>query len=103
MFQDFFTVVFMLGSALAGLAGGLAGPQIALTVGMAESIIITVFAIIIVGGVGSLKGAFISSILVGELNAIGILFIPRFAMIFTYILVVIILLTKPEGLFGEQI
>lgn len=98
-----FTVVFMLGSALAGLAGGLAGPQIALTVGMAESIIITVFAIIIVGGVGSLKGAFISSILVGELNAIGICFIPRFAMIFTYILVVIILLTKPEGLFGEQI
>jgi branched-chain amino acid transport system permease protein len=97
-----FTVVFMLGSALAGLAGGLAGPLIAVTVGIGDSIIITVFAIIIVGGVGSILGAFICSILVGELNTIGVLFMPRFAMIFTYILVIIVLLTKPEGLFGKQ-
>jgi len=97
-----FTVVFMLGSALAGLAGGLAGPLIAVTVGMGDSIIITVFSIIIIGGVGSLMGAFICSILVGELNTLGILFMPRFAMIFTYILVIIILLTKPEGLFGKK-
>jgi branched-chain amino acid transport system permease protein len=97
-----FTVVFMLGSALAGLAGGLAGPLIAITVGIGEGIIITIFVIIIAGGVGSLIGTFICSILVGELNTLGVLFMPRFAMIFNYILVIIILLTKPEGLFGKQ-
>lgn len=97
-----FTIVFMLGSALAGLAGGLAGPWKAVTVGMGETIIITVFAIIIVGGVGSLKGAFVASILVGELNSLCVLFMPRFAMLFTYLLVIVILLTKPQGLFGKS-
>jgi len=97
-----FTLVFMLGSALAGLAGGLAGPLIAVTVGMGDAIIITVFAIIIVGGVGSLMGAFLCSILVGELNTFGVHLMPGFAMIFTYILVVLILLTKPEGIFGRR-
>jgi len=97
-----FTLVFMLGSALAGLAGGLAGPLIAVTVGMGDAIIIIVFAIIIVGGVGSLMGAFLCSILVGLLNTFGVYFMPGFAMIFTYMLVVIILLTKPEGIFGKR-
>lgn len=97
-----FTTVFMLGSGLAGLGGGLASPLISIIPGIGDTIIITVFIIIIVGGPGSLIGAFISSILVGELTAIGILFMPRFAMIFDYILVIIVLLTKPEGLFGKE-
>lgn len=94
-----FTIVFMVGAALAGLAGGLAGPLSAVTTGMGETIIITIFAIIIVGGVGSLKGAFISSLIIGELNTFGIILFPQFAMLFTYVLIIIILLTKPEGLF----
>jgi branched-chain amino acid transport system permease protein len=96
-----FTLIFMLGAALAGLAGGLAGPLIGVTAGMGDTIIITVFAIIIVGGVGSLLGAFVCSILVGELNTFGVHLMPGFAMIFTYALVVVVLLTKPEGLFGK--
>ena len=94
-----FTLVFVLGAVLAGMAGGLAGPLKAVSVGMGETVIITIFAIVIVGGVGSLKGAFIASILVGELNTFGVVFFPSFAMAFTYILVILVLLTKPEGLF----
>lgn len=97
-----FTLVFILGAALAGLAGGLAGPLKAVNVGMGEAIIITIFAIVIVGGVGSLKGAFLASILVGELNTFGVVFFPRFAMVFTYALVIVVLLTKPQGLFSEK-
>ena len=97
-----YTVVFMIGSALAGLAGGLASPLIAVSIGMGDAIIITAFAIIIVGGVGSLLGAFVCSILVGELNTFGTHFMPGLAMIFTYILVIVVLLTRPEGLFGKK-
>ena len=98
-----YTVVFMIGSALAGLAGGLASPLIAVSIGMGDAIIITVFAIIIVGGVGSLLGAFICSILIGELNTFGTHLMPGFEMIFTYVLVIVILLTRPEGLFGKRL
>ncbi len=98
-----FTLVFMMGAALAGLAGGLAGPLMAVTLGMGDSIIILAFAIIIIGGVGSIKGAFICSILVGEINTFGVHYMPGLAMVFTYILIIIVLLTKPEGFFGKQI
>lgn len=93
----------MIGSALAGLAGGLASPLIAVSIGMGDAIIITAFAIIIVGGVGSLLGAFVCSILIGELNTFGTQFMPGLAMIFTYILVIVVLLTRPEGLFGKRL
>ncbi|BEQ14734.1 branched-chain amino acid ABC transporter permease [Desulfoferula mesophila] len=97
-----FTLVFILGAILAGMAGGLSGPLKAVSVGMGETVIITIFAIVIVGGVGSLKGAFIASILIGELNTFGVVFFPDFAMAFTYILVIVVLLTKPEGLFRSR-
>jgi len=60
-------------------------------------------AIIIVGGVGSLKGALVASILVGELNTLGVMFLPRYAMLFTYVLVIVILLVRPQGLFGREV
>ncbi len=97
-----FTLVMGIGSWLAGLAGVIAGPFISTYPGMALEILVDCFVVTVTGGLGSLLGAIVASFLIGELSSFGILLIPRFALVFPFLLMAIILIIRPTGLFGEK-
>ena len=114
-----YTVVFALGAALAGLSGAMIGAIQSVEVGMGEPILILAFVVIVIGGIGSIKGAFVGSILVGVTDTLGRVFLPDLLKIFMqpaeataigssigsmliYILMALILITKPSGLFGKS-
>jgi branched-chain amino acid transport system permease protein len=96
-----FTGVFAFGTWLGALGGALAVPYVGLlTPGMGESIIIDAFIVAVIGGLGSLKGAFLSALLIGVLSAFGTRFFPAFDMALTFLLMAAVLLWRPRGLFG---
>ncbi len=114
-----YTIVFALGASLAGLAGAMIGAIQSVEVGMGEPILILAFVVIVIGGIGSIKGALIGSILVGVTDTIGRIFLPEVLKIFMepssatsvgssigsmliYILMALILIIKPSGLFGKN-
>ena len=114
-----YTVVFALGAALAGLSGAMIGAIQSVEVGMGEPILILAFVVIVIGGIGSIKGAFVGSILVGVTDTLGRVFLPDLLKIIMqpaeataigssigsmliYILMALILITKPSGLFGKS-
>lgn len=111
-----FTLVFAIGAVLAGLAGALMAPISAVQVGMGESILIPAFAVIVIGGVGSVRGALIAAILVGVVDALGKTFgpvvlnqiispssvadvLPALTSMSMYLLMIAVLMFKPRGLF----
>ncbi|HDM10831.1 MAG: branched-chain amino acid ABC transporter permease [Deltaproteobacteria bacterium] len=97
-----FTAVFVFGTWLGAVGGGLAAPYVGLlTPGMGESIIIDAFVVVVIGGLGSLKGAFLGALIIGLLSSFGTRYIPTFDMFLTFILMAAVLLWKPEGFFGE--
>jgi branched-subunit amino acid ABC-type transport system permease component len=93
--------VFVLGSALAGLGGALAAPSIALDPGMDAEIIVLCFIIVIIGGLGSLWGALLGSLLLGQLTVFGIVLLPDFEIVLVYLLLVAVLILRPWGLLGR--
>ena len=114
-----YTLVFALGAALAGLAGALVGAIQSVQVGMGEPVLILAFVVIVIGGIGSIKGALVGSILVGLTDTLGGVLLPIFFQVFTdpstatsigsalssmaiYILMAGVLLFKPTGLFGTS-
>jgi branched-chain amino acid transport system permease protein len=97
-----FTAVFVFGTWLGAMGGGLAVPYVGLlTPGMGEAIIIDAFVVAVIGGLGSLKGAFLGALIIGLLSSFGTRFIPTFDMFLTFILMAAVLLWRPQGLFGE--
>jgi branched-chain amino acid transport system permease protein len=111
-----FMAVFGLGAALAGLAGIMAAPLLTVGLGMGDAILVTTFVVIVVGGVGSVRGAFVASILVGMIDTLGRTFMPdlvnsvlgpklgaglgaALASMFIYLLMSIFLVVRPQGLF----
>ena len=97
-----FTAVFIFGTWLGAMGGGLAVPYVGLlTPGMGESIIINAFVVAVIGGLGSLKGAFLGALIIGLLSSFGTRFIPTFDMFLTFILMAAVLLWRPQGFFGE--
>ncbi len=97
-----YTAVFVFGTWLGAVGGGLSVPYVGLlTPGMGETIIIDAFVVAVIGGMGSLKGAFLGALLIGLLSSFGTRFIPTFDMFLTFILMAAILLWRPQGLFGE--
>jgi branched-subunit amino acid ABC-type transport system permease component len=98
-----FTGVFMLGAWLGGLGGGLAAPIGAIYPGMDVEIIVESFIVVVVGGMGSLGGTLLGALIIGQLNAFGILFFPRFAIVFVYILMAVVLVIRPWGLLGRPV
>jgi len=97
-----FTAVFTLGTWLGAMGGALAVPYVGLlTPGMGEAIIIDAFVVAVIGGLGSLKGAFLGALIIGLLSAFGTRFIPTFDMFLTFILMAAVLLWRPQGFFGE--
>jgi len=98
-----FTGVFVLGAWLGGLGGGLAAPIGAIFPGMDVEIIVESFIVVVVGGMGSLGGTLLGALIIGQLNAFGILFFPRFAIVFVYILMAVVLVIRPWGLLGRPV
>jgi len=95
-----FTGVFVFGTWLGALGGALAVPYVGLlTPGMGETIIIDAFIVAVIGGLGSLKGAFLGALIIGVLSAFGTRFFPAFDMFLTFILMAGVLLLRPRGLF----
>jgi branched-chain amino acid transport system permease protein len=95
-----FTAVFAAGAALAGLGGALAAPIVAVGPGLHVQVIIDAFVVVVIGGMGSVLGALIASLLVGIVNAFGILAIPGGAVVLTFVVMAIVLIVRPHGLFG---
>jgi branched-chain amino acid transport system permease protein len=111
-----YTLVFGLGAALAGLAGLMQAPILTVQIGMGENILILAFVVIIIGGIGSIRGAFVAAILVGLIDTIGRAFLPdllrliltsrgastvapALSSMMIYLLMAIVLVLRPEGLF----
>jgi branched-subunit amino acid ABC-type transport system permease component len=97
-----FTWVFVLGAWLAGLGGALSMPVRAISPGMGEFIIIEAFVVVVLGGLGSLRGAFLGAVLIGLLHAYGILFLPVFELALAYVAMAAVLVVRPWGLFGVR-
>jgi len=97
-----FTLVFAAGTALAALGGALAAPLRTLSPAMGDAIIIDSFVVAVVGGLGSLPGAFVGALLLGQLGAFGIIHpaVAQFQIAFPFLLMAVILLVRPRGLFG---
>jgi branched-chain amino acid transport system permease protein len=94
-------LVFGLGIALAGLAGVLAGPMRGVYAEMGVEIIIECFVVVVVGGMGSLAGAVVAGLLIGEIVSLTTFFAPKLAEIVVFLVMAIVLLIRPSGLFGE--
>ena len=111
-----FTAVFGVGAALCAVAGGMLGPLLAVQVGMGESILILAFVVIVIGGIGSIRGAFLGALLVGFVDTAGRTLVPMVfesllspeaasnagpavASILIYVLMATVLFFKPRGLF----
>jgi branched-chain amino acid transport system permease protein len=97
-----FMGVFAFGAALSGFAGVIAGPLLSTYPGMAHEILIDAFVVIVVGGFGSLGGAVIASLIIGELQSFGVLLFPKLSLALVYLLMAAVLIVKPSGLFGEK-
>ena len=94
--------VFALGGMLAGLAGALAAPVRSLTPGMGFSVLIESFIVTVIGGMGSILGALIGALLLGLIRSFGSLGFPLFTEGLMYLFMVIVLVSKPTGLFGRE-
>ena len=114
-----FTIVFGVGAALCALAGAMLGPILAVQVGMGENILILAFVVIVIGGIGSIRGAFVGALLVGLVDtmgrallpiAFGLIFQPQvatppgpaLASILIYVLMAAVLFFRPQGLFPAR-
>ena len=95
-----FTTVFALGAALAGLGGALAAPIVAVGPGLHVQVIIDAFVVVVIGGMGSVLGALVASLLVGIVNAFGVLAFPGLAVVLTFACMAIVLIVRPRGLLG---
>jgi branched-chain amino acid transport system permease protein len=97
-----YTAVFGLGSALAGMMGVFHGPLVNINLDMGHHYILSAFAVVVIGGLGSIKGAYIGALILGQLEAFGILYVPFFERIFMWGFMMVILIWRPRGLFGEK-
>ncbi|MBU2552041.1 MAG: branched-chain amino acid ABC transporter permease [Proteobacteria bacterium] len=97
-----FMGVFGGGAALAGMAGVIAAPFLSTYPGMGLDVLMDCFVIIVIGGFGSLFGALLSAVMIGELQSFGVLWIPRLALVFQFLFMAVVLIVRPTGLLGEK-
>ncbi|TAJ28617.1 ABC transporter permease [Bosea sp. (in: a-proteobacteria)] len=97
-----FTSVFGFGAALAGLGGALQLPREAVTLHMDLSTIAEVFVVVVVGGLGSVGGAYLAAVLIGVLHAFGILIFPKITLVLVFLVMAVVLIVKPYGLMGRK-
>ena len=94
--------VFGAGSALAALAGVIAAPFLQADPSMGAAILTDAFVVIVIGGFGSLLGALLAALMIGELQSFGVLWFPQFALVFQFLLMAVVLILRPQGLLGEK-
>lgn len=97
-----FTLTYVIGTAIAGIAGLVAAPLLGVYPEMGFEVLILGFVVVVVGGLGSLRGAVLGGILIGEAMALPILFEPRLSQVMIYIVMAVVLIALPAGLFGEK-
>ncbi len=95
-------LVFGIGTALAGLAGILAGPMRGVYAEMGVTMVIESFVVVVVGGMGSLVGAVVAGVLMGQVVGLTTFFAPKAAEIMVFVVMAVVLLVRPSGLFGER-
>ena len=96
------TLVFCIGGALVGFAGGLGVGLKGVTPGLSAEIIINCFVIVIIGGLGNLLGALVSALLLGLVESFGGHYLQQFAMALPFILMALVLILRPQGLLGGR-
>ncbi|MGB0682944.1 MAG: ABC transporter permease [Magnetovibrionaceae bacterium] len=96
-----FTLVFFIGAALAGLGGAVQMPREPANLLMDLSIIAEVFVVVVIGGMGSLPGAFLAAVLIGELHAFGIVILPEITLVLVFLVMAVVLVVRPWGLLGR--
>jgi len=94
-------LVFGIGCGLAGLAGALAGPMRGAYAEMGVTMVIESFVVVVVGGMGSLLGAVVAGIMMGQVVGITTFFAPKLAEIMVFVVMALVLLVRPSGMFGE--
>jgi branched-chain amino acid transport system permease protein len=99
--QLLFRFVFAAGVALAAAAGIIAAPIESVYPGIGEHVLIISFVVVVIGGIGSIRGAFVGALLIGLADAFGKVFLPQFASVAVYALMAAVLVMRPGGLFGR--
>ena len=94
-----YRVVFAAGVAIAVLAGMVAAPVSSVYPGMGSTVLIICFVVVVIGGIGSIRGALVAALLIGIVDTFGKVFLPQAAGVLVYVLMALILLWKPDGLF----
>lgn len=97
-----FLLVFGAGAALAGLAGVIAAPFLCAYTAMGMDILMDCFAVIVIGGFGSIWGALIAALMIGLVQSFGVLLIPQFTLVLVFALMAAVFIVKPRGLFGAS-
>jgi len=97
-----FTSVFFLGSFLAGLGGAVQLPKGGADLLMDLNTIATAFVVVVVGGMGSIPGAYLAAVIIGELNAFGVLVMPQSTLVLMFIVMAVVLIIRPYGLLGKE-
>jgi len=97
-----FTLTYVLGTAIAGIAGVAAAPLVGVYAEMGYEVLILAFVVVVVGGLGSLRGALVAGILIGEAMTLPVLIEPRISQVMIYLVMAIVLIGMPAGLFGEK-
>jgi len=98
-----FTSVFALGSALAGLGGALALPSTSAHLGIDLAVVVDAFVVVVVGGLGSLGGAYCASLLIAVLQSLGVLLLPEATLVLSFVVMVVVLVLRPNGLLGRSL
>jgi len=96
-----FTWIFVLGAFIAGLSGAVAAPFGAVALGMDIEIIVECFAVVVIGGMGSLPGTLLGSFIVGQVYSFGIMYKPELALAFIFMVMAVVLIIRPWGIFGR--
>jgi len=96
-----FTSVLFLGAALAGLGGAIQLPREAVNLGMDLNIIAEAFVVVVVGGMGSILGAYLAALLIAQLGAFGILIFPKVTLVLLFLVMAVVLVLRPQGLLGR--
>lgn len=95
------TSIFALGAGLAALGGVISGPMFPVDTNMGFLIIINCFIVVVVGGLGNIKGSLLGAMLIGLVQAYGQRYVPHLIGVLTYVLFIVVLLTRPQGLFSR--
>ncbi|MCF8125071.1 MAG: branched-chain amino acid ABC transporter permease [Desulfotignum sp.] len=96
------TMVFGIATALGGFTGALAAPLRSITPGAGIEVIIDSLIVVVIGGMGNFWGAWMGALLIGEITAFGIVFLPKWATLFSYLVMIVVLIFKPKGLFAPR-